>query len=333
MKNSSGSALERDWNCPGNRALPSVQQTTEASTVGNDNHEKIEVGLTIGGDLSAQPIVVQRAMKDATAVTVEAAYALNVVTEEVRLIGYRLGRNYGQLDDNEIVCTVDAVIDVESDGFTETTVWDWKSRKRVTDAVRNLQLRCGCVAVLKHRGLSMVRGGIGYLDNGEEDTTIVDAFDVPMFFEDMRQMLNRIGAARLLATTGKVPDVHAGPWCEYCPAMPYCPAHNRLALQMMGELDFVEQRVAFMTAEDAGKAWTLVKRIQSLADRVEASIRLRAQSDVVPLPNGKRLALVESSRKSFDKDAAIKRLTDHGLPADDLYKTTKFNTVKEIKFK
>jgi hypothetical protein len=327
VNNSTASTLERDSKCPANRALPVVQRTTEEAIGGTANHTKIEGGLEVGGDISHLPRVVQSAMEGATAVHVEAAFAINVDTGFVRFIGYSIGRNYGPLSTKEIALTVDAII-IRPDG---TWVWDWKSRKRVTSAKENLQLRAGGVAVLKWLGLSSVNVALGYLDDGEKDEATVDVFDAEAFFEAMQAMHRRIGLAREAVEAGRPPMVHQGSWCDYCPALPYCPAHARLALTMIAELDHINNQIAMWTPEQAGLAWTKVKQIQSLAERVEESIKLRARQSVVPLPGGKRLALVPSSRTSPDGKRALAKLQELGVDTSDYQKTSYFDVVREVK--
>lgn len=328
MKNPTGSSLERGRECAASFALPQAPNTGEAAVRGVLNHDAIEQALA-KGDLTDQPQVVQDALLNAETVETEIAFALDVAKETVRVIGRRIGRDYGPLNENEIALTIDAVVA----GGGKMTVWDWKSRKRVTSAARNLQLRAGCVAVMLWLGRDSVGGAIGYLDNSESDVVTVDAFDVPVFFADTRAMLKRIGAARAVVEAGGTPDVHSGSHCDYCPAMAYCPAQTRLAKTMLPELSEVERKIAFMTAEQAGNAWVLLKQIQTLADKVEASLKLRAKQEVVPLPGGKRLALVESSRTSPSAKDAIERLKQHGLPTEDLYKTTYFDVIREVKVK
>lgn len=326
--NPSASSLERAVACAPSFALNQIPTTGAGAINGNDNHGDIEDGLA-EGDLAGQPGVVKQALEGAIEVDVEVAYALDVVSETVRVIGRRLGRNYGTLGPSEIALTLDAKV-VRPDG---TYVYDWKSRKRVSPARRNLQLRAQCVAVMKADGISTVTGAIGYLDNDDVDAHVFDAFDVPSFFDDMRKMLSRIIAARALVAKGGTPEVHAGPWCEYCPAVAFCPAQTRLALVMIEALVDVNQHVAFMSTEQAGLAWMKLRQIQSLADKVEEALKLRAKQEVVPLPNGKRLALVQSSRRSVDSKKALARLEKAGLETNDLYKTTHFDVVREVNLK
>jgi hypothetical protein len=325
-KNPSGSGLERNYHCAASSALNQAPSTGEPAIKGTENHDNIKQGLR-SQDLSVLPEGLRKELDGAAAVDLEVAFALDVEAETVRLIGRDVDRNYGEIGPSEIALTIDAVVF----RVPLVTVWDWKSRKRVTPAIRNWQIKAGCVAVMKHGGLSEVRGGLGYLDDGEADIATFDAFDIPVFFAEMRSMLNRIGAARALVATGGTPDVHAGPWCEYCPAMAYCPAQTRLARTMLGELTEVEKQIAFMTPEDAGRAWALLKQIQGLADKVDASLRLRAAQEVVPLPNGKRLALIDKSRASFDKAKAIAWIKEHGGNPSDFEGRTHFTQIAEVK--
>ncbi len=326
MKNTTGSGIERGYHCAASCALGQAGMTGDAAIKGTENHEVIRQGLA-SGDLDVLPERLRKELDGAAAVDLEVAYAIDVEAETARLIGRDIGRDYGALGPSEIALTIDANV-FRTNGVT---VWDWKSRKRVTPAVRNWQIKAGCVAVMTHGGLSEIRGAIGYLDDGEADIATFDAFDIPVFFADMRAMLNRIGAARALVATGGTPDVHAGPWCDYCPAMAYCPAHTRLAKTMLGELTDVEKQIAFMTAEDAGRAWALLKQIQNLADKVDASLRMRAAQEVVPLPNGKRLALIDKSRASFDKAKAVAWIKEHGGNPSDFEGRTYFSQIAEVK--
>lgn len=329
MKRPSGSSLERGSHCPASFVLLQAPETGEAAIKGTENHDIIEGGISLG-KLEGLPEVVQMAMSGATSVDVEVAFALNVKTGAVRLIGRRIGRNYGDVSPDEIVLTVDAIITAPGPDSNIVTVWDWKSRKRVTPAARNLQVRAGAIAVMNYFGLAEVRGALGYLDDGEADVATFDAFDAALFLSEIRTMLGRIEAAAELLASGGTPEVHAGPWCQYCPSVAYCPAQTRLARTMLGELTDVEKQIAFMTSEQTGRAWVLLRQIQNLAERVEASIKLRAKQDVVPLPNGKRLALVDSSRASFDKKKALAWIEEHGGNPADFQGRTHFETVREI---
>jgi hypothetical protein len=308
--NPSGSGLERGIMCPASFALAQANATTTASIVGTENHEKIEIGM-VGGDLSGLPPVVANLLEGATEVDVEVAFALDVETRTVRLLGRRLNREYGKLAPAEIALTLDVIITRPG----EVLVVDWKSRKRVATAKKNWQLRAQAVAVMAYLGLPVVMGAIAYLDDGEVDAHMFDAFDSAAFWEDMSRMLNKIGAARALVATGGIPAVHTGSWCEYCPALSYCPAQTSLARSMLGELHSIEQTIAFMSAEQCGKAWELLGQIQAIAERVDASLRLRARQEPLPLADGSVIAAVEcKGRMVTNNDAIRARFEQLGEP-------------------
>jgi hypothetical protein len=329
--NPSGSGLERASKCAASCALTKASHTGEPAIKGTENHGEIEGGLVVGGDLSGLPQAVQTAMHWALKVDVEVAFAIDVEKETVRRIGSRIERAYGELGPTEIALTIDAII-YKASGCE---VWDWKSRERVTSAKSNLQIRAGVVAVMFHEQLTKVHGGIGYLDNGETDEADFDMFDVAVFFSDMRAMLKSIHAAQELVASGGTPDVSAGPWCKYCPAMPYCPAHTRLAMTMIGELDYISKEIAFFSPDQVSKAWDTYKRLETILERAGESLRLRIGQSVIPRPGNKRLAMVEMpGRSTFDKDAALGRLKELGGSTEGLMKKGKpYFQVKEVNWK
>lgn len=288
---------------------------------GTANHLRIETGLTDGQVLDL-PKVVRRAIAGAERLIVEPAYAIDVVAETARLIGMSVNRNYGPLGLNEIALTSDLVVTA----FGHTKVWDWKSRKRVTDASDNLQIRAECLAVLKCNNLPSVTGAIGYLDNSESDEAPFSVFDAAATFEDLRSILAEIRK--------KEPRLHSGPWCEYCPALVSCPSHNRLALSMLGEATDIEGKVAFMTPEQVGVAWEKLAHMKTLVERIGDSLKLRAKREIIPLYGGKKvLALSERSRTNFRAKEAKAWIAEHGGDPADFEGTTYYTCVTEQKAK
>jgi len=326
--NPTGSSLERAVHCPASHALPRIAETTGATERGNANHEAIEKGIA-RGDLSELPEAVRTVLTAATDVDVEIAFAIDVQKESVRLLGRRIGRAYGELAPTEIALTIDAVVD-RPDG-----VWvvDWKSRKRVTPAAKNLQLRAGAIAVMVWRKLTRTTTAIGYLDDGEVDAAPVDLFDSAVFFADMRSALERVRKAEALVDKGEAPPVHSGPWCEYCPSVAHCPAKTRLALAMLGELAGIDQQIRELTLEQCGEAWEKLRQIQTLAEKVEDAIKERARMEFIPLRNGKMLAAVEcKGRVSIDIDKVRDFYSEHGATVPEK-RGASYVQVKETKGK
>ena len=300
--------------CAASCALHRAGHTGASAIAGTENHSKIEEG-----DLTRP--VVREILSDATDVRHEVAYALDVSTRRVREIGVGIGRDYGKLGESEVALTVD--LECRKQG----TWWvpDWKSRERVTTARDNWQVRCAVTAVMGRHGADMAVGAIAYLDDSEIDCAPFDAFHVLGFWSDLERMVARIRAAQAAVARGETLDVSAGPWCKYCPSLPYCPAHARLALSLLGELEQIDAAVAGLTVEQCGRAWELLKRYDAIADRVKESIRTRARSEYIPLGSGRRLALIESTRRSLDTKKAAELLGEQAP-----YKTTTYTQVREV---
>ncbi len=315
--NPTGSGLARAFECPGSCALPRAGHSGESAAYGKANHKDIE-----DGDRSKP--VVREVLEDAEDIRHEVAYALDVERRSVRELGVGLDRGYGRLSDTEIALTVD----VECRKGGAWWVVDWKSRERVTPARDNWQIRAGAMAVMARHGTDIVVGAIGYLDDSELDAAPFDYFSALGYWGELAAMLARVRSAEARAAAGGTVDVSAGAWCKYCPAIPHCPAHTRLAKALLGELDGVDAQIADLTAEQCGRAWDLLKRYDVIAERVKESIRTRARSEVVPLSGGRRLALIESQRRSLDTKKAAEM-----LGADAPYKVSHFTQVREVNTK
>ncbi len=311
----SGSAIERGMACPASCVLARAGHTGEAAVYGSEQHKAIEEG-----DLSKP--VVRQVLDGAEDVRHEVSYALDVETRTVRELGVSLGRNYGKLSTSEIALTLD--LECRKDGAW--WVGDWKSRSRVTAVEQNWQIRGAVIAVSGRHHADVVTGFLGYLDDSELEAATFDAFHVAAWWEELREMAYRIRRAQVVVNEGQVPDVSAGAWCKYCPALPYCPAHTRLALSMLGELDTFDAKVEALTVDQCGRAWELLKRYDVLADRIRDTIRARAKRETVPLSNGRRLALVECTRRGLDTKKAAELLGE-----DAPMKTSTYTQVKEVR--
>jgi hypothetical protein len=301
----SGSTIERTMQCAASCALPRAGHQGEDATAGLANHSKIQEG-----DRSKP--VVEAMFSDAEQVRQEVAYALNIETRTVRELGVNIGRNYGKLADSEIPLTVD----FEAKKAGTWWVVDWKSRERVTIARDNWQIRAAATAVTGRHGADTIIGALAYLDDSELDAAPFDVFHILGFWSDLAHMVRRVREAQARLARGETLDVSSGAWCKYCPALPHCPAHTRLAKALLGELEGVDQQIATLTVEQCGRAWELLKRYEVIADRVKESIKARARQEFIPLADGKkRLALVEMpGRSSIDSDAVKARYADLGEP-------------------
>lgn len=315
----SGSGLERRARCPGSAHLPSAPDTNEASAQGTANHEREEVAIDLGGVKSP---VVELALRGSNVHQTEVAYAVDVETGTARQIGAKLGRNYGDLSPTEIPLTVDLVC------LDTSAVWDWKSRKRVADPTENYQLRLAGYAAAKVNGWDSVTVGIGYLSDNAHAVGTMTSLDMDVLLADLRAIYAGLKAAEASPAS----HLATGPWCEYCPAMAWCPAQTNLARAMVGELEAAVGQIEQWTPEAVGRAHVKLKAFEDLAERVKKAIRLRAQREFIPLPGGKKvLAMSEQSRTSYDAHAMAERLSDLGEDPKKYMKTTHFAKLMEKK--
>ena len=163
-----------------------------------------------------------------------------------------------------------------------------------------------------------MEGGSGKGASGKTKRTSRGSFSI----FDSGERWSRL--ARIVAASGSG-SPKMGSHCKYCPAMVSCPAHRATLAAMLDVGVAVEQ----MTPELVGEAWTKLKAIESMAERVDFAIRERARREPIPLPNGKHLRLVESSRTSQDAKAMAERLRALGEDPEKFKKTTTYTQVRE----
>ena len=315
-----GSGLGRAIACPASCALPGAKSTSAASVQGSATHRAIELAIT-SGNFDALPDVARECIGDGEVIAVERTYALDIVRGKARHLGDRLERDYSGRNEGEVCLTIDLVTR-SANGRVRVT--DWKSRERVTAVRDNWQMRGAAMAALMVEGSKdgVADAVLAYLDDGETDQAEVDAFDAADWWEQLYGFYEKLCGE-------PTADIHEGPWCKYCDAAPFCPAKTRLAVAMIGELTGIEGSILEMTAEQAGRAWDKAKDVEALLDRVQKALRERAKREPLPLANGRRLALVESSRTSLDTKAAKELLEQHGIAVP--MKHSEFTMTKEIK--
>ncbi len=284
--NPSFTAQRRVTECPASAALPQARSTSAASKKGTENHKAVELAITTGNFENLSPKLAAF-LAGCTDCECEVAYAIDVERQKVRRIGVGIDRNYGPLDPYEIPGTVDLVCRIGG----RLWVIDFKSRQRVEDAATNPQIIAGVVAAMAEFGDEEASGGIWYLNDDwfDRDGAEFTAIDVAGYYADRMAMFLEAATALNDYEEGGVPEVHTGPWCQYCPAMHHCPAKTRLALASTGILVDIKQRISGMTNEEAGRAWDKLDEIKSLAKQIEESLKERAMVEPLPVDDGKKL--------------------------------------------
>jgi len=301
------SQLERLANCPGSFRAPGFSHTSIAAQQGTENHARIEDGTRVAWRSDAQR---------------EIAYVIQTDTWTVTRLGESRGRDYGISKERELIdvgCTVDAEVWFEG---SDVEIRDFKSRRRVTSAARNWQVRIQALAVWLYYQLPVI-AGLYYLDNDEEDVHTFSEFDHLATQQDLRRVLTALSV--------EPGELATGPWCEYCPAATACPAQRQ---ELLGILDHVDIEATFrlMTDAEVARAINAAKRFEAIVDRIKTSGRYQVMArGGIDIGNERRLEMVLSQRQSLDSKAMSARLTELGEDMDLYRRVTKFSRMQEVK--
>lgn len=342
----SASAAERAIACPASAALPRVNTTSAAAKRGTHIHDYLRaiaenVNPTIALERvpeeyrdTCNKIHVNKAIGDLGAVSVEAAFALHVQTRAARKLGVNLGRTYS-VDLYEVAGTIDVI---GTDMSERPVVLDWKTGQSVTPCKDNAQMLFAAVCAANHFGSDDVEARVAYVrEDGyvHIDSHVFERFDLEDFVD--RLAMAHTSALEALATIeqGGVPDVSPGAWCDYCPAMHSCPAHVTLVRAAASELDTIATRIAALTPEEGGKAWSLNKRIRTLSDTIDENLRKLAKK--TPLPIGDTHEVREGApqtRTTFDSKKLVALAKEKGATEQeiaDCQTQTTFAPIREYK--
>lgn len=274
----SASKVERVANCTASAILPSYPHTGKLAIAGTERHADIEEERTpLPGDL------------ELPGMEHEVAYLIDPRQRTVVRIGAGMPRKYGV---GRPWYTVGTTLDIEHVEPERALAVDVKSRKRVTAARRNWQVRLQALA-LYETYKRPVTSGLLYLDNGEKDFHDFSRFDHAATWTDLDAVIAGIEAA-----IGKTPKPHIGPWCEYCTAVLVCPAVNQALMGMMEmklKCDGTDEFEG-VPAADVAKLHPTLKAIKAKYERMWQALRFRAKIEDLPLGNGRHLRMVEDKR-------------------------------------
>lgn len=306
----SASSIRRETECPASVVLPQANRTTGASTRGNENHAAVEQAIE-SKDYSNLSPKLAAFLATCDRIEAEVAFVLNVKTQTVRFVGKKIGRNYGPIGKWEIPGTLDMICFI--DGVLH--VVDWKTRTRVEEAATNPQIGFAAACGMLFHEQEEANGAFWYLNDDWCDAASFTRLDAAAFFAERVAMFERIYAAADRLANGEALNVHAGPWCEYCPAMSHCPEKTRLALAMVGELEAIRSSVANMSDEQAGRAWEKAQDIEKILCHVQDALKARIQSSPngLPVEGGQKLVVLKEERMNgYDFDAIKTTFADMG---------------------
>lgn len=317
------SKLELVERCPAAAALPAVwTESTDDQLAGTARHRFLERAPAIGRDAALAEVDERwRAQCEALDTeglprgTAELALAYDVAADSARVLGQWIGRAYDTTP-SEVSGTADLVCEPTSER-PRWLVVDWKGDEEVERAASNLQLGFYALCVARHHGVDEVDVAVGYIGHTGSirwDRATLGPFELEAVADRLRRVLAAVERARDLVAAGRTPDVATGLHCRRCPAMPSCPAMTTLVRELVPAADAqtadVVGGLVRLSDEQAGRAWVRVQVLEKLLGAMKASLRARAETRPLPLPDGSSLVPTEVQRRSLLLDKALPLLRE-----------------------
>jgi hypothetical protein len=184
------------------------------------------------------------------------------------------------------------------------TVVDFKGSMRGAPAGEHLQINWYALAYARSNGLDRIAVALVYIDEDgtlTDDRATLDAWDLDAWAARYASIYARVAVAR---AGSPVDHTRVGDHCGNCPALRVCPAMAALARELVASPPSPETYPA-LTDEDAGAAWVRVALFEELLSRAKAALRVRAERRGLPLPDGRWLTPIESSRRTVDVEKAL----------------------------
>lgn len=288
-----GSAIERVDLCAASVALPAVEEPSEHSDRGTAIHRYLEELPEFGPEtaLAGVPDEWRAACAAldlsgletllATAGGAEIAIAVNVRTWIARELGRGVGRDYRDVTEDEVPCTLDAIRIDHPRGLVVDYKTGWRRH------VAGWQLQFGALAA--HLLWQLDEVDVQQINVSDRAPWVRRAcfsgYDFRAIRDDLARVHARALARRREHEAGRVPsEFTVGDHCRYCPARRVCPAQTA---QIRGALGLATTTLAHEEVDAAA--------IVELRDRVKAALKalhvLNAQIDQYvtlhgPLPIG-----------------------------------------------
>lgn len=326
----SASSLERELACPDGTLLPHIFTSSEYAERGTCLHRfgsavlsgvpraKALVDVPEKWRHTAEGFDPRAALAGCSSVRAEVAYAVNVKTGAVRELGQHLNRAY-RVSADEIPGTLD-VAAVTFDDWALGA--DWKfGHENVAEVAENLQLTFAAYVRAEALGEDAAEGRVIYVrEDGKTkpDTHRFSRLELDGFLDKLARLKAGIDAARLRRDRGEPAIVAPGPHCRYCPAMATCPAHVAIARRLLPDIQAIDAALLAMTPEQAGMAWAKLSTIKALVDHAEEGLKNMARQAPIPLPDGRELRELRTSRTNFVKARAIELLKAKGATTEEL---------------
>lgn len=259
-------------------------------------------------DLSRLPTV------DAEKYSHEVAMAYDALEDKARIIGYDMGRNYGELADGEIPGTLDVLGLTDDEGVVYP---DYKSgRVPVPAPKKNWQMRIGGLAAARRYNaryavLQIIHTRPGMKPWTETDT--LDAFELEETAEHLRELvlrrrqLSKSFLKRGFAGLGE--SLVRGEECRYCPSASFCPAQTSHIRAVTGDpIAFQREIVPLITPEQLGLAKVMHSQLKGLLEQLGDQIEDCVKRQPAVMPSGRYYGPVQQADDTYDGQVTFKVL-------------------------
>lgn len=123
----------------------------------------------------------------------------------------------------------------------------------------------------------------------------LDRAEMEQWREKLSAALEVVIEHRKRVESGQVVDVTIGEHCKGCPAFRACPANLMLVREMAAANSDIAKEIGQLSPEDAGRVWASLKQVKRLIEEIEDALKLYADQQPIPLPDGvKELVRTES---------------------------------------
>jgi hypothetical protein len=278
----------------------------EYAAMGDALHAEAEAEVDTG-DIDELPPRLATLLRDLPTRHTEIVVAYDVATDTASIHPDIVKRGYPAASGPLVVwMTLDLVALSEDGPARRALVCDHKLFAAQGDPKKHGQLLTQALAVARAFGLDEVTIAISYLGTGWVDIATVDALDLDMHAERLRDLHETIGQLAKLPASELRPT--PGPHCKHCPAFMGCPAQSATVAMMRAAdaQERIEAMIPFADDDAAADAYRFLGQLKLLKDRLQDALAARARERAIPLGDGLAYGLVET-RGSEKLDAAVVR--------------------------
>ena len=186
------------------------------------------------------------------------------------------------------------------------TVVDFKGSMRGAPAGDHHQVAFYALAIARARGVAPITVALIYLDEDgslTRDDATLDAWALDAWATRFAELHGRVTAARSAPAPGDFAKV--GDHCGNCAAYRVCPAQVLLVRELVAAPPPGAGHLPKVSDEEAGRVWERAHLYRAALDVVIKTISERAKRTGLPLPDGRWLMPVDTTRRTVDAARAL----------------------------